>query len=238
MSSTNKTTHYDLPQWIGTDKPTFLGDLNGAYQKIDSELYKANSTATNASGVANQASSEVASLASQVQTNTTAIQTQGLALTTVTNLANTTEKKLNSYTEVTSSLPVMEIGTYLESFSPTVTRNLVKFAKVEIGGVKFLSIYGSFVITYVGEPTVADVIAFSKLKFTSEFINYVTVNGKRTFYKIGAFRYEQKGIGTVSMDLNFETDNGLSRTESIPTGTLIRPDYNIAFDFQAMLLLG
>ena len=38
MASTNKTTHYDLPQWIGTDKPTFLGDLNGAFSTIDTQL--------------------------------------------------------------------------------------------------------------------------------------------------------------------------------------------------------
>lgn len=35
MGSTNKTTGYNLPQWIGTDKPTFLGDLNDAFLKID-----------------------------------------------------------------------------------------------------------------------------------------------------------------------------------------------------------
>lgn len=38
MGSTNKTTGYELPQWIGTDKPTFLGDLNDAFLKIDTGL--------------------------------------------------------------------------------------------------------------------------------------------------------------------------------------------------------
>ena len=31
MGATNRTANYDLPQWIGTDKPTFLGDLNDAF---------------------------------------------------------------------------------------------------------------------------------------------------------------------------------------------------------------
>lgn len=38
MGSTNKTTGYELPQWVGTDKPTFLGDLNDAFLKIDNGM--------------------------------------------------------------------------------------------------------------------------------------------------------------------------------------------------------
>ena len=35
MSATNKTTYLDLPQFIGTDVPSWLGDFNGAMEKID-----------------------------------------------------------------------------------------------------------------------------------------------------------------------------------------------------------
>lgn len=35
MSSTNKTPNYELPQYIDTDKPTFLGDFNNAMGIID-----------------------------------------------------------------------------------------------------------------------------------------------------------------------------------------------------------
>lgn len=35
MSSTNKTPNYDLPQYIDTDKPTFLVDFNDAMEIID-----------------------------------------------------------------------------------------------------------------------------------------------------------------------------------------------------------
>nr|DAF67894.1 MAG TPA: hypothetical protein [Caudoviricetes sp.] len=33
MSSTNKTTYYALSQYIGTDKPTYLGDYNSDMSK-------------------------------------------------------------------------------------------------------------------------------------------------------------------------------------------------------------
>lgn len=55
MASTNKTTNYDLPQWIGTDKPTFLGDLNNAFLTIDTNMKNNKDTATLANGNANTA---------------------------------------------------------------------------------------------------------------------------------------------------------------------------------------
>lgn len=44
MSSTNKTANYQLSQYIGTDKPTYLGDYNTDMSKIDAQM-KANATA-------------------------------------------------------------------------------------------------------------------------------------------------------------------------------------------------
>lgn len=44
MSSTNKTANYELSQYIGTDKPTYLGDYNSDMSKIDAQM-KANATA-------------------------------------------------------------------------------------------------------------------------------------------------------------------------------------------------
>lgn len=52
MSSTNKTTNYDLSQFIGTDKPAWLSDYNGDMGKIDAGINTAQSTATGADGKA------------------------------------------------------------------------------------------------------------------------------------------------------------------------------------------
>lgn len=46
MASTNKTTHYELSQYIGTDKPTYLVDYNGDMAKIDAGIYDADGKAT------------------------------------------------------------------------------------------------------------------------------------------------------------------------------------------------
>lgn len=80
MSSTNKTTNYKLSQYIGTDKPTYLGDYNGDMLKIDNQM-KANadsaSNATSAAGaaqaVADKASKDVKALNDSVTANSEAI---------------------------------------------------------------------------------------------------------------------------------------------------------------------
>lgn len=57
MSSTNKTTNYQLSQYIGSDKPTYLGDYNGDMNKIDAAIKKAADKASTASSTAGTASS-------------------------------------------------------------------------------------------------------------------------------------------------------------------------------------
>ena len=45
MASTNKTTHYELSQYTGSDKPTYLVDYNTDMSNIDTGIYNAQSKA-------------------------------------------------------------------------------------------------------------------------------------------------------------------------------------------------
>lgn len=38
MTATNKTENYDLSQFVGTDRPTWLVDYNGDMAKIDAQM--------------------------------------------------------------------------------------------------------------------------------------------------------------------------------------------------------
>lgn len=52
MTATNHTKNYNLSQFAGTDRPTWLGDYNGDMAKIDTQLKKnANDIASTAGGV-------------------------------------------------------------------------------------------------------------------------------------------------------------------------------------------
>lgn len=58
MSATNKTTYLDLPQFIGTDVPSWLGDFNGAMEKVDTGYNNVDIKAGQAASTANSASSK------------------------------------------------------------------------------------------------------------------------------------------------------------------------------------
>lgn len=109
MSSTNKTPNYNLSQYVGTDKPTYLGDYNGDMLKIDTQL-KANadsaSNATSAAGsaqaVAEQASQSVKSLNDSVTANSEDIAglktknaQQDVSIQNATNSASSALSKAN-----------------------------------------------------------------------------------------------------------------------------------------------
>ena len=48
MSHTNSTSNYNLPQFVGTDKPAWLGDINPAMSAIDTAIKNASDSATTA----------------------------------------------------------------------------------------------------------------------------------------------------------------------------------------------
>lgn len=56
---TNGTTNYNLPQWLPQDKPTWLGDMNGAFLTIDENLKSVSDTATTASNAAANALTQI-----------------------------------------------------------------------------------------------------------------------------------------------------------------------------------
>ena len=89
MGHTNSTANLSLPQFIGTDKPTWLGDVNGAFSAIDS--YAGTNDAAVAAAVSD-ASSAISQAAAAVNTANTANTTAGNASTAANNaigVANT-----------------------------------------------------------------------------------------------------------------------------------------------------
>lgn len=106
MSSTNKTTNYKLSQYIGTDKPTYLGDYNSDMLKIDTQL-KANadsagnavSVAGAAQAVAADASKNVKSLNDSVTANSAdiaSLKTKNAQQdSSIQNASNTSSSALN-----------------------------------------------------------------------------------------------------------------------------------------------
>lgn len=92
MSSTNKTPNYNLDQYIGTDKPTYLVDYNGDMLKIDTAIHSAATSADSAVATANSAVEQVGAIGTKAQN---ALDTANTANTTANNavvIANNTTK--------------------------------------------------------------------------------------------------------------------------------------------------
>lgn len=96
MSSTNKTTYYDLNQYIGTDKPTYLGDYNSDMSKIDAGIHEVQETATTSNQTAGAAEAKASTALESTKTNSTDIKNlqssvAGISASNVTRDANITK---------------------------------------------------------------------------------------------------------------------------------------------------
>lgn len=160
MSHTNSTTNYNLPQFVGTDKPTWLNDVNGAMSAIDTQMKANADTATSASTTATSAQNAVGNLSNltttaktdtvsainEVNTNVgTAQETANGAVTTANSaysIASTIENALNLNT--TSNLTwTSNIG--------TISTNTTKTIKNSTGSIA--KIYGHIVLTNSASST-------------------------------------------------------------------------------------
>lgn len=175
MSSTNKTTHYELSQYLGTDKPTYLVDYNGDMSKIDTGIYNAKNEAdTNATNIGTLANlttdsktnvvsainevdshadtnaSNIASNTSAIETNTTNIGTNTTNIGTLANL-NTTNKTnlVSAINEIVNKFNLSTITTYtkddMTASGCTINSGTITIAKNSDSSI--CKIYGVLILT-------------------------------------------------------------------------------------------
>lgn len=114
MSSTNKTNYYKLSQYIGADKPTYLGDYNSDMSKIDAGIHEVQETATTANQTAGSAEAKVTALSPSVealQNDMTSVKASVQSLT-VDNSQN--KKDLGTLKEEVSSVKTTANGAQSE----------------------------------------------------------------------------------------------------------------------------
>lgn len=144
MASTNKTTNYDLSQYIGTDKPTYLGDYNGDMLKIDTAIknaYDTGSTAGTAVVTAQNRADSAYSLADTA--NTKANTADGKADTNATAIG-----ALSDYLNINTYKDLVVTGTT----NANVTSNNMKIARNSDGTIA--KVYGRILMTIPANGTV------------------------------------------------------------------------------------
>lgn len=133
MASTNKTTHYELSQYVGNDKPTYLTDYNGDMLAIDNGIYASQQKADSAYSLADTADGK----ADTAQTTAnTAVTNAGTANTNIGTMANleTTEKStlVGAINEVNTLVNKFDLSTFTSHGASDVTSSQATFGYVGI----------------------------------------------------------------------------------------------------------
>lgn len=89
MGATNKTPYYDLPQFVATDKASWLGDVNGAMLAIDTAIKAAYDKADAAEGTAGSAQATATSAENAVAAATAAAEQASATANSALSAANT-----------------------------------------------------------------------------------------------------------------------------------------------------
>lgn len=181
MSSTNKTTNYDLSQYIGSDKPTYLGDYNGDMLKIDAGMHtnaQANSSNTTKIGdldnLTTNVKTNLVSAINEVDANSDTNSTNMGSLSSLNTADKTT--LVNAINEVLGDILNFNLTSYKEFLDSevtmsngTLTYQSMKLAKNSDGSL--CKLYGSLRYSTSVDQSTAGVITITNtgLAPTNEF---------------------------------------------------------------------
>lgn len=147
MGATNRTQNYNLPQFVGSDKPTWLGDFNGAMSSIDTQMKANNDLGSQANTKADTALTN----AETAQTTASGAQTtaQGAQSTANSGLAKAleVEQSLNEFKQV---LNINEFNTYAGSDMSSTDSTILSSSIVTVASnsdKSICKIYGNIFIT-------------------------------------------------------------------------------------------
>ena len=209
MSFTNQTTHYGLPQWIGSDKPTYLVDQNNAYQTIDSELYNANTASgeavTTAQGAVTTAEGAASTAATALSTaqgaETTANTADGKADNAIT-LAQSAQTAAGAAQTAAEAAQEAAAGNSItnlaNAYDPTLTYNVGDLVTQD--GKLYQC------ITQVSTPEAFDVNKWDD-KTASEVFVKNQYTGLYGFKEIKSYTIPANTVSTISDALEWIRDN-------------------------------
>ena len=123
MGFSGTTDGYRLPQWVGTDKPTFTGDLNKAMITVDTVLGKNEDVAIKASNLAAATSAQVTDVTNNVNSKVTALESS--VDSKVTALGSSVDSKIETAMGEINTSVSKSLSDQNSSINTTVT-NLSK----------------------------------------------------------------------------------------------------------------
>ena len=173
MSSKNKTTNYNLSQFVGTDVPSYLGDYNGDMSKID----KAIGDVANSQGSVEQSvvglTADVQGLSTQVSGVSTSVQQLQTSVAQIDSGYKQADTALNQ--RITANANNIQTNT-----------TAIESANTAIGNIN--TAIGTEDISQIGDGTIKGAIGDINSSLNSK-MNGIVVKQEPYFViiKIGAF---------------------------------------------------
>lgn len=214
MSSTNKTTNYELSQFLGTDKPAWLADYNQDMSKIDAQMKLNADSATGADGKADANATAIGTLANltttaktdlvsavnELDSDVTTAQNTANSASTAASTANTNIAKFN-LTNTSTLTPSTNKGTINTSISN------VQFATDTTSSI--FKVYGRVYITNLQQQTgsLNIVIGQTSLRPSTSY----TINTGAIVFR----QYTDGGVDTVPRNITIGTDGSVTLTDTI-----------------------
>lgn len=223
MASTNKTTHYELSQYVGSDKPTYLTDYNNDMSAIDTGIYNAQTKADSAYTAAGLADGKAGDAQTTANAAVTSAGTANTNIGTMVNLT-TTEKttlvgainEVNSFKEVfnLSNITTINQSSMIPSSNCTIAWGTIKLATNTDGSL--FKFYGDLQIHTSATDQGVTITMPSSLRPSEQY----TIN------KAGLFAWSSPQYPDYTMldsaDITIATDGTITIGAFIPIANDIR----------------
>ena len=187
MSYTNSTPNLHLPQYIATDKPTYLGDWNASMQTIDTVITSTQATASGASSTAISANSTAQAAQQSANSANTKADANATNIATLTNNLSVTVIETSNSSDF-SNAPAFLINTYnysIQGFSTLIATKPSNITVVnEVSRIPLFSAVGNFFKQE--STTITDNIK-------RKYIGFISVTGNDTN---GNFIYDSSALYT------------------------------------------
>lgn len=217
MASTNKTTNYELSQFLGTDKPAWLSDYNTDMSKIDAQMKLNADAASTAGTAATAAGTAVGTLSNLTTDDKTSVVAAINEVDGHADAANATAS--SAYTRSGDALDAVakfdldtEIDLTVTSNLGTVATNTLKLRKDNTNSV--YKLYGQVTVSGLANTTGTVVLTISPTSGLNPSEGYdvecgatVYANLTTGFTSVGARKFTVGTDGTISVPNETVTGN-------------------------------
>ncbi len=234
MSSTNKTANYELSQYIGSDKPTYLVDYNGDMLKIDTGMAANKAQADATDLVVSGHTSSIEGLQGTVSDQGTAITGLRTDVDGNTGSINTINSLIGNGEPTTTDKTIIgainEINADLNTDEGVLTA--VKAVTDAVSGNYVISHHGLVTVTADGVKTRQQLLNELMTAFGAEVAALDTTQVEIvSYYDTLAGVFGPTGTGAIKFPKATPTDTAsFGRTADTGTGILL---YNITLSTTA-----